>query len=87
MSLEQQVSAGERVSRFLADEAVIAAFTKLEEKYIAEWKGSKTREERESLHAKVQVVEDVRTQLRAIVDNGTRAKHEVARQQAARPRR
>lgn len=75
----EQIQAGERIQAFLADPAVDGALEKLESRYVREWKASQNVDERNALHAKVCVLEDLKLELRAIVNTGTRAKVESER--------
>ena len=82
-SLEQAINDGERLAAFLADPALVDAMTRLEALYVAKWKTSPSVAEREALHAKACAFDDLRNEIRAIVDNGTRAKEDLARRERA----
>lgn len=64
------VGAGERVSGFLADEAVQAAFQELEVRYASDWRNGKTTDERELAWHRTQVLKDVLAQLKVVIGNG-----------------
>jgi len=74
MSEDQAIRDGEKVEQFLKDEAVINAFAKVEQQYVAEWKSSEDPEKREALWAKQRALSDVQAKLRASVGDGQIAK-------------
>jgi hypothetical protein len=69
-----QIRDGERVSAFVADEAVQRAFARLEGKYVQAWRDGATVEAREAAHARMCVVADLRIELQSVSDNGAIAK-------------
>lgn len=67
---QEEIEAGVRVANFLADEAVEAAFVRLEAGY---WTGFKTSQDvkaQEAFGAKARVLEDLKNELQGIVNNG-----------------
>lgn len=73
MSLRQAIEAGNEAKALLANETLQAAFAAVQEKAIAQWRGSfaEDLEEREQAYWLLQALEQVRTQLRITLDNGT----------------
>lgn len=87
MTEQEQIDAGKRVQSFLADDAVKGALVKLEKRYIADFKASKSPEEREAIHARVTALDDLFTSVLGIVDNGTLAQHARAAREAEESRK
>lgn len=73
MTEEQEIAAGQRVAALLGDEAVKEAFDRLEKTYYASFKNADTRDARDSAWAKARVLDDVRQELRVVVDRGATA--------------
>lgn len=78
---DQEIQAGERIERFLADDEVQAAFARLERKYYDEFKAAADPAARESAWAKSRAMEDVKTELRVSVTRGAVAKATSQRRQ------
>ena len=87
MTEDQQISAAQRVAAYMADEAVTGAFARLEAKYMEEWKSGETTEARESAWGKSRALDDLRNEMRAVVDSGTRSAVEKARREKTSTRR
>lgn len=85
--LRDEILEGERVARFLADDAVKGAIQRLSDRYVAQWKASEVPAEREVLWAKARVIEELQIELQAIVGNGTRARVLSDRAERARNRK
>jgi hypothetical protein len=82
--LEKDIRDGDKVEQFLKDEAVLRAFQKVEDGYVARWKQATTRETREELWAKLSALTDVRTQLNATIGNRDIAKSKKEHQERTR---
>lgn len=76
LSEEKQIEYGERVGRFLDDEAVKLAFEEVERKCFQQFRESKTPQEREQLHARVSALFALAEELKAIYNQGVRARFE-----------
>jgi hypothetical protein len=61
---------GNRVAQYLSDPAVMAAFERLEHRYYARFKSAVTPDGRTEAWACARVMDDIRAEMRAIVDNG-----------------
>lgn len=69
---QEKARRGEHAKHLLEDPVLVQALDNLEAQYIEAWKNTASDEEegRERLYRAVQVVGDVRQQLRVIVDQG-----------------
>jgi hypothetical protein len=75
---ERTASEGERVARFLADEAVKAAIARKQEEYHQTWKAAVRPEEREAIWAKSRALDDVLLELSVTVDRGKQARAKLS---------
>jgi hypothetical protein len=71
------VARGERAKSLLNDELLVAAFDATRARCIAAWESASTVEQRESFHARVLAVADIRKELLRIVNDGTHAAQQV----------
>lgn len=73
---DAEISAASRVEAFLADEAVAGAFTTLSQRLHAEFIAADDSEKRTTAWAKARALDELKTELRAIVGRGTQAQHD-----------
>lgn len=78
---QKQISAADRVAAFLADDAVKGAMARLSRTYYEEFKKAATPEAREAAWSKSAALDDLATQLQAVIDTGTRTKADVERRE------
>jgi hypothetical protein len=73
--LDEGVRRGQRAAALLSDEFFEEAFTKLKNRYLAEWRAGKTVEAREGAHARMTALEDIGLHFKEVMDNGKIAEH------------
>lgn len=86
---EREIRNGSRISAFLADKEVKAAFTRLRERYGEDWLTGESPMDREAIWHKRRALDDLERELKSVVEAGQRASHmrEVReRRLPARPR-
>ena len=69
-----EIDHGERVTVFLNDEAVKAAFARLKNQYVAQFAASKAGEEAMAVWSKMRVFDDILMELGVSVQRGAVAK-------------
>lgn len=79
LSREALAAAGYRVNEFLNDDIVKQALDALHNKYVAEFKAADSSEKRVTAWAQFRVLDDFQTALRAVVNAGEVATHEMLR--------
>lgn len=73
---------GDVMRSFLDNQIVKDAFERVNKKYFAQFSSSDDKDEIEMVHARARALVDVARELRAVMDNGTRAKEQrVAREE------
>ena len=75
--LESEQYRGEQIESFLNNTAVMGCFQALELSYYLAWKESRDPAQREILHAKASVLDELKESLRAVASSGERATHEL----------
>ena len=75
--LERDAARGEQVAAFRAFPGVQEAFQGLEMSYYLAWKESRDPAQREVLHAKASVLDELKETLAAVVASGERATVEL----------
>lgn len=73
MTVEEErdvIATGNRLELFLTDPAVIEAVDKLDKRYYAQFKAAKSPEDIALVKAKSAVIEDLFSELRAVVSTG-----------------
>lgn len=76
--LETRIIHGDAVERFVNDPTIQSVFAEQKLLYFNEWVETESPEERERIWAKARALDDIDTQLRAVVASGQRAKHDLA---------
>lgn len=74
MTEDEVISAGIRVQQFLADDAVVAVFARLDARYYADYKSAKDPAQLAAIHARTVVLDDLKTELAGVVDNAMKVK-------------
>lgn len=74
MTEEETIRDGLRVKQFLEDDAVVAAFARLEARYYADYKAAKSDEQLKAIHARTVVLDDLKSELAVVVENGMKVK-------------
>jgi hypothetical protein len=83
MNLRQAIQDGLEAKALLENEVLMGAFAAVEEKAIAQWRGSfaEDHDEREQAYWLLHALDQVRTQLQITLDNGTIAASFLEKQQ------
>lgn len=68
---------GQQIEAFLENKTVMAVFQSLELSYYTAWKESRDPAERETLHAQVSVLDELKESLRRVASSGERATHDL----------
>lgn len=76
--LENRILNGDAVARFLSDPTIQGVMQDQKLLYFNEWVEAESPEARERIWAKARALDDIDTQLRAVVASGQRAKHDLA---------
>ena len=79
--LEKQVADAHRLRLFMEDEAIVDAFALMELAAVKAWKAGETVEAREAAHQRVRALEELKTQIKVLIDRGTWATDTLERQQ------
>jgi hypothetical protein len=69
--IDKSIRDGQRVAQFLADPAVAEAFDRVERRAFNQFKSSLTADTRTEAWAKARVIDELKIELRAVVDSGT----------------
>ena len=83
MSLRRAIEAGAQARALLENEVLMDAFAAVQEKAIAQWRGSFAgdTDEREQAWWLLQALDQLRTELRITLDNGTVAASQLEKQE------
>lgn len=81
---QKEIDAGSRVHAFLQDKDVIEAMARLQRRYVDDWKAGDSPEKRETAWAKQRALDDLRTELEAVVESGKKATIVQSRRQPQR---
>ncbi|MCC2626386.1 MAG: hypothetical protein K0S14_36 [Thermomicrobiales bacterium] len=76
-TLENEQYHGEQIEAFLNNETVMGCFQALELSYYTAWKKSCDPAERDTLHAKASVIDELKETLRRVAASGERATHDL----------
>ena len=81
MTLEQEAQDGERVKQFLGDDAIKAAFARIDTLMFGKFKDAQTEEQRLRAWAVAQAVDEIQREMRVVVSTGERARDELGKLQ------
>jgi hypothetical protein len=84
---QAEIEAGARVTAFLADPAVQAAFARAEKQAMDDIRSSETDDQMRAARAVLKAIDALQTQLRVTVDRGARTRVEVERAERGAPRK
>ena len=73
-SLEELEIRGNRMQQILSDPLMIEAFESTKTRIVEAWKSADTPPKREAQHAKLMALEELKTELQAVVDHRDYAK-------------
>ena len=69
--LIQQAQEAGRLKLFLEDSAVSGAFGVIESAAIKAWRTGKTTDDREAAHQRIRALDELKVQLKVLIDRGT----------------